>query len=53
LDLKADISVAAIYLGRKVYVGLPMIEGTQFCSTAERRDIYSSDFGYVFKQAAI
>ncbi|KAI3317813.1 hypothetical protein HD806DRAFT_526784 [Xylariaceae sp. AK1471] len=51
LDLKADICVAAVYLGQKEYVERLIAEGTPFFATATRHAIDSRIFGGAFRAA--
>ncbi|KAH8649229.1 ankyrin repeat-containing domain protein [Xylariales sp. PMI_506] len=53
IDLQADITVAAVYLGYKSYVKGLIAEGAQFCCSTESRGVKSSIFGNAFEAAAM
>ncbi|GAW17529.1 hypothetical protein ANO14919_069870 [Xylariales sp. No.14919] len=51
--LKADIYVAAVWLGKLSYVESLIADGVEFCTVGRRNDVHSSIFGHAFRAAAI
>ncbi|KAI8945577.1 ankyrin [Xylaria longipes] len=52
-DLKADIYVAAVHLGKQSFVESLITNGTEFCAVAQRPDIRSTIFGDAFQAATM
>ncbi|RWA07124.1 hypothetical protein EKO27_g7981 [Xylaria grammica] len=51
--LKADIYVAAIWLGKLSYVESLIADGVEFCTVGRRKDVHSSIFGDAFHAAGM
>lgn len=52
-DLKADIYVAAIYLGKTSYVESLIADGVEFCAVLGKPDVSSTIFGSALRAATI